>query len=1435
MSDSEKDGHLPISEVGSRELPTEKNRPPDESSALKLLNNMEALLTRMLATSQPPAASTSTQSSAVQLIQFNPEDPDADIEGWCKITELIVLSKNLEGVDLLMALTGALKGRAASCLTKLNLNELTWDAVKQTLMARFCRPKSFQDYFDEVLRFQIGTKETASEAGLRLWNMIERIPSIQMSEEAITGFVVSILCQKDGFIRRELNAHSITTKVQLFRTLGGFALKRRLEMTETQDPDSKRPRTTDARFPGKCHWCGLPGHRVADCRKRREDSSAVTKQQDPASAARTSERTSTVTCFICGKTGHIATNCPEKGKSGGVAARKEVNLCEQRLSRGTLRTSSGEPVPFLFDSGSSCSLVKQSFTSKLPGTVRNDLVYLTGIGGDEIKCTSQISSEVNLGEISQTLTFHIVPDSCLMDPVIIGRDILENGVSVEIDHDNLIFHFKEQVHMCKSIVNQPDFSQIDTDLIGDDREILVQLLNKYASSFIEGVPRKRVTTGELEIDLVDPHKIVQRRPYRLAPIEKQKVREKVQELLDAGVIRESSSPFASPILLVRKKDGSERMCVDYRELNSNTRPEHYPLPRIEEQIDQLSGAHYFTSLDMASGFHQIPVHRDSVEKTAFVTPEGQYEYLAMPFGLRNAPSVYQRCITKAVQNLKDKPLVYMDDVLCYSDDVSEGLKRLDEVLNALSTAGFSLNLKKCQFMKKKVDFLGYSLQSGEVGPNSRKIQALIDSPQPKTATQVRQFLGLASYFRKFIPGYTNIVGPLYPLTKHKGPVKWEEKHEKIRNTIIEILTTEPVLMIFDPKLPVELHCDASSEGYGAILIQRKNDLPHVVEYFSRRTSEVESRYHSYELETLAVVRAVEHFRHYLYGRRFKVFTDCNSLKASKSKVDLTPRVHRWWAFLQAYDFDIVYREGRGMEHADYLSRNPVPESKNLASTSQVPSSKTVRFVELHQGWLSVEQKRDAEIQDLISKCNNNDFPDTIGQTYDVRDGILYRKIVRNKTISWLPVVPRSLIWTLINHVHSELQHLGSDKTLDKLYEQYWFPQMSKNVRKFIDSCIVCKASKGPSGAQPVQLHSIPKVSVPWHTIHVDFTGKLSGKSDRKEYCSVIIDAFTKYVLLEHTSSLDAASAVKALKNAVCLFGAPKRIIADQGRCYISQEFKNFCAEHNIQLHYIATGSSRANGQVERVMRTLKSLLTIIENDPNKTWRDELGNVQLALNSTKSTVTKFTPTELMFGIHSQSLGLSKITPPGPDSEQEMRIDLESARQIASNNIQKAAASDTQRFNKGRALIKPYSTGDFVFIKSSERNQTKLDRKFRGPFVITSVLDNDRYELKSITGSHHSFKYAHENLRPVPRGHDGLVEISTSLMNEEEEEAMTAPDNVELETGHLDRQDCSDTMTVGSETLSAGSDTLTAESDALSDTLDHEIIEHEVQIHAEQDSP
>ena len=348
------------------------------------------------------------------------------------------------------------------------------------------------------------------------------------------------------------------------------------------------------------------------------------------------------------------------------------------------------------------------------------------------------------------------------------------------------------------------------------------------------------------------------------------------------------------MLLVKKKDGSDRLCVDFRALNKNTVADRYPLPLISDQITRLQKAKYFISLDMASGFHQIPIHPNSTEYTAFVTPDGQYEYVTMPFGLKNAPSVFQRAIFNALGDLAySYVVVYLDDVLIIADSIDQALERLNTVLDTLVKAEFSFNFAKCSFLKTSVLYLGYVIHNGEVRPNPGKIHAPSSLPAPMTVTQIRQFIGLASYFRRFVPKFSQIMKPLYALTSGNKNIAWTDRHDKIRQQVVSILTDAPVLMIFDPNYPIELHTDASSEGYGAILMHKVDGKNRVIEYYSKRTTPAESRYHSYELETLAVVNAIKHFRHYLHGREFLVVTDCNSLKASSNNVRLSDRVHRW--------------------------------------------------------------------------------------------------------------------------------------------------------------------------------------------------------------------------------------------------------------------------------------------------------------------------------------------------------------------------------------------------------------------------------------------------------------------------------------------------------------------------------------------------------------
>jgi Reverse transcriptase (RNA-dependent DNA polymerase). len=496
--------------------------------------------------------------------------------------------------------------------------------------------------------------------------------------------------------------------------------------------------------------------------------------------------------------------------------------------------------------------------------------------------------------------------------------------SFDLGHDPNILDYEVGISTHENL-----YDSIVTELTSDNRYSLLTILQQFEPFLINGIPQNRVKTGELIISLKDPSKIVNRRPYKLGPAQQDAVREIVDELLEAKIIRPSRSPFASPVLLVPKKTGGYRMCVDYRALNENTIPQRYPLPLIQDQIARLRGAKFFTSLDMASGFHQIPVHPESIEKTAFITFHGVWEYLAMPYGLRNAPSVFQRAVMEALGKLAhDYVVVFMDDILIISENVDQALERLNIVLKILTEAGFTLNLAKCSFVVKRVTYLGYEVENGEISPNTKKVEALTKLPPPTTVHAVQQFLGLASYFRKFIQNFSRLAAPLFklvsgPRKKNSKQITWLPEHEVIRQKIISILTSDPVLKIFDPRYPIELHTDASSSGYAGILMNIVDKIPRVVSYFSKRTTPEESRYHSYELETLAVVKSIQHFIYYLQGYPFKVVTDCESFKATQNKKELIPRVQRWWTFLQGFEFTIEYRKGSKMSHVDFLSRNPL--------------------------------------------------------------------------------------------------------------------------------------------------------------------------------------------------------------------------------------------------------------------------------------------------------------------------------------------------------------------------------------------------------------------------------------------------------------------------------------------------------------------------------
>lgn len=969
-------------------------------------------------------------------------------------------------------------------------------------------------------------------------------------------------------------------------------------------------------------------------------------------------------------------------------------------------------------------------------------MYLTGIGLNKIHAFAMITVVIQCEGVSIELDVHVVRDYDFHYNLLIGRNAV-NYPDIEIITDSLGSRFsrktlevKVEVNVCTTSTELRELTSKIEHLDSALQEKIINIFTKYPSVLDE---TSNVKTGELKLSLVK-NEIINYRPYRLAPIEREKVNKIIQDLLKQNIIRESDSSFANPVILVKKKDGSDRLCVDYRSLNKIVEKNRYPLPLIEDQMDRLGKARFFISIDMKNGFYQIPVSSDSIKYTAFVTPDGHYEFLKMPFGICNGPSVFQRAITKAVQHLKFI-LVYIDDILIPFLTLEEGLQYLELTVQALCNAGFTINLKKCKFYVESIEYLGRIISQEGVRPSETKVTALVNSPTPSTVKQVRQFMGLASYFRKFIPAFATRTSCITNLTKNNGKWEWGPEQDAARNYVIKHLSTKPLLTVFDPKLQTELYTDASSLGYGAILVQRVENVKKVVAYFSKRTSPAESKYCSYDLETLAIYNALKHFRVYLLGLKFKIFTDCNSIKATMNKKDLTPRVARWWTFLQDFEFEIIYKKGKYIGHIDFLSRNPVESPITVSPTILVSNPpahqaeiipdkslndskgvvKQVCLIENPQSWLEVAQQNDPEIQHLISQVISGELDEN---RYFLRDNLLFYKVKFNGSKLY---VPKGFRFRLVRLFHDENCHVGFDKTLKKLSEHFWFPRISAFVKKYIKHCLICIERKGHSGPKQGFLHPLNKTPIPFHTIHLDCTGPFSQTNEGYKYILLILDGFTKFCLLKPLKTLNAQELVPLLRDTITLFGTPSKVLTDRGTNFNSNQIRSLFRELQIEHHMVATGTPRGNGQVERYVATVIDMLNTACSGSSD-WPSGLWKVQQSINTTVQKSTGFTPIHLLVGCNANIPCIQAYLNDVPISEGN--IDLRADRELAYQRLCQEANKFKTRFDIVRRDNKVFDIGNIVYVNQDHRRHDKLSPRFKGPYKITTILPNDRYSLRGV---------------------------------------------------------------------------------------------------------
>ena len=878
--------------------------------------------------------------------------------------------------------------------------------------------------------------------------------------------------------------------------------------------------------------------------------------------------------------------------------------------------------------------------------------------------------------------------------------------------------------------------KVEVDIEQNLSPQMKDLLNEYSDVFQEppdGLPPERNVghTIPLEKDSRAPFCPI----YRLSPSEMEEAKRQITEFLAKGWIEPSSSPYGAPILFVNKKDGGLRMCVDYRALNKITIKNRYPLPRIDDLFDTLRGAKIFSSLDLAQGYHQLRVSEEDVPKTAFRTPFGHYQFRVLSFGLTNAPATFQQAMNDVFRSFLGKfVLVYLDDILIFSKDEIEHQHHLRLVLEILRKQKFYAKPSKCTFERPELEYLGHLVGQDGIKVDPRKVKAVEDWEVPKDVGQIRSFLGLANYFRRFLCGYSTMVAPLTALTRKTHPWVWTSECQKAFENVKRTLTNAPVLVLPDFALPFEVICDASIVGVGSILLQEGKP----VAFESRKLSPAEVRYTTGEQELLAVVHALKTWRCYLEGSQFVVVTDHCPLTFLKTQTNLSRRQARWSEFLEAFRFNWVYRPGR-TNVADPLSRNPVNHawftggnSKERGEVQLSAATNTLLTIENGNPRSAVDMDNTLMRRIRVGYSVDPWFmDDTNIAKLKQEAGMWYfdNRIV----IPHIPQLKRDILFEVHETPYSG--HLGTRRTKCLLKRRYWWPQCSVDVDRYVSQCDACARSKPSTQKAAGLLQPLPIPDQPWHTVSMDFMIALPETRNGFDAIMVVVDKLTKMVhfIPSHTDATAETTAKLFFNNVVKLHGLPEKLITDRDSKFTSKFWKALQSAYGTKLAMSSAFHPQTDGQTERVNRTLQQMLRNFVSPTQDDWDEYLVAAEFAVNNSVHESTHATPFMLNTGQHpltpiSRGGGLTGNVPAARNFIGKRHEALEDAKKwLRHAQEQQKRMADRKR----REVL--FVLGDKVMLstrnlKLKNPGAKKLLPRYVGPFEIVKRIGEVAYKLK-----------------------------------------------------------------------------------------------------------
>ncbi|KAK8949134.1 hypothetical protein KSP39_PZI005042 [Platanthera zijinensis] len=843
---------------------------------------------------------------------------------------------------------------------------------------------------------------------------------------------------------------------------------------------------------------------------------------------------------------------------------------------------------------------------------------------------------------------------------------------------------------------------------------LRKLLEEFQDVYPDELPSELPPMRDIQhaIDFVPGSSLPNLPHYRLNPTAHVELHSQISDLLQKGFIRHSTSPCAVPALLAPKKDGSWRMCVDSRAINKITVKYRFPIPRLDDLLDMLAGATIFSKLDLRSGYHQIRIREGDEWKTAFKSKDGLYEWLVMPFGLSNAPSTFSRMMTHIFQPYMGKFIVvYFDDILVFSTSTIDHESHLKIILSTLRSEKLFVNIKKCTFHVPSLEFLGYIVSSEGIHVDPKKVQAIKDWPEPANIRDVRSFHGLATFYRRFIRDFSSIMAPITECMK-KGDFTWTKSAAKAFQIIKSRMSEAPLLRLPDFNKVFELSCDASGVGIGGVLSQEG----HPIGYFSEKLAGPKLNYSNYDREFYAVIRCLQHWRHYLLPKEFVILSDHEALRFINSQTKVSPRHAKWVSYLQEYTFIIKHLKGTLNRVADALSRVSL-----LLSTLEV---KVIGFDRIKDEYVNCPDFKE------IYFSAQNDSPTTISSYY-IRDGYLFNHANL--------CIPRSslrhfIVWEL--HSGGLGGHFGRDKTIALVEDKFYWPGLKSTVNKIVSSCRACQLAKGNKTNAGLYT-PLPIPSIPWEDISMDFILGLPVTFRRHDSILVVVDRFSKMAYFIACNKTNDASHVAKLffKEVVGHRGIPKTIVTDRDVKFTSYFWKTLWKIMGTKLLFSSAYHPQTDGQTEVVNRSLGSLLRCLVGDHMGTWDLLLPHAQLAYNNSKNRSTGLSPNEIVHGYKAPvPLDLIPLPPSYKSSQfaQEFASHVHHLHKHIKDTLAIQYATYQSNANVHKR-VSPLEVGDLVMVRLiPERLPSgtikKLANRRAGPFRILKKLGENAFLLE-----------------------------------------------------------------------------------------------------------